>query len=47
MYFLVDVNSVNTGVELRDKHLRSADFLDGDQFSSMTFQSTSLTKNEK
>ncbi|HET7464800.1 MAG TPA: YceI family protein [Longimicrobium sp.] len=33
------VASINTGVEQRDAHLRSADFLDADGFGAITFAS--------
>lgn len=46
MSFLVDVNSINTGVEMRDTHLKSADFFAGEQFSAIKFQSISLTKGK-
>jgi len=42
--FTVDVASVNTGNDPRDKHLRSNDFLNAEQFPKMSFKSTSLTK---
>ena len=45
--FSVDVNSINTGVEMRDKHLRSADFFDVPKFPSMKFTSTSIKKSGK
>ncbi|WPO82234.1 YceI family protein [Chryseobacterium sp. JJR-5R] len=44
--FVVDVNSVNTAVEMRDKHLKSADFFDSEKFPTMTFESSSLTKGK-
>jgi polyisoprenoid-binding protein YceI len=34
--------SVNTGVDMRDTHLRSADFFDTDRYPAMTFTSTAL-----
>jgi polyisoprenoid-binding protein YceI len=40
----VDVGSVYTGVEARDKHLLTSDFFDYAKFPSMTFQSTKITK---
>ena len=44
--FVVEVNAINTGVEMRDKHLKSADFFDGEKFPQMTFESTSITKDK-
>ncbi|EJL72467.1 YceI family protein [Chryseobacterium populi] len=44
--FGVQTSSVNTGVEMRDKHLKSADFFDAEKFPAMTFESTSLTKEK-
>ncbi|MES2178914.1 MAG: YceI family protein [Gemmatimonadota bacterium] len=38
----IDANSIDTRVEQRDQHLRSADFLDVAQFPTITFQSTRL-----
>ncbi len=35
-------DSITTGVEDRDAHLRSADFLDIDNHSTLTFKSTSI-----
>ena len=40
----VDVKSINTEVEMRDNHLRSADFFDADKYPAMTFKSTSIRK---
>lgn len=45
--FTVDVNSVNTSVEPRDNHLRSADFFEVEKFPKMTFTSTSFKKKGK
>lgn len=39
-----DVNSINTDVEARDKHLKSADFFDAEKNPTMTFKSTSFKK---
>jgi polyisoprenoid-binding protein YceI len=39
----IDAASIDTNVEERDKHLRSADFFDVAQFSTITFKSTGLT----
>jgi len=38
------VASINTDVEARDNHLKSADFFDVQQFPTLKFKSTSLTK---
>lgn len=45
--FEVDVNSINTHVEPRDNHLRSADFFDVATYPKMNFVSTSLRKISK
>jgi polyisoprenoid-binding protein YceI len=42
--FSVDVNSVDTRSEDRDKHLRSADFFDVENHPKMTFKSTKIEK---
>lgn len=39
-----DINSINTGIEARDKHLKSADFFDAATYPTMTFKSTSIEK---
>lgn len=44
--FGVDVNSINTGVEMRDKHLKSADFFEVDKYPAISFHSTSITKDK-
>ena len=43
--FTVDVNSINTSVPPRDKHLRSADFFEVEKFPQMKFSSTSFQKS--
>src|SRR5690349_23017627 len=40
--FTVDVNSINTDNENRDKHLKSDDFFNAEKFPQMKFESTSL-----
>jgi polyisoprenoid-binding protein YceI len=42
--FTAKAASVNTGIEQRDKHLRSADFFDVEQFPDLSFKSTKLEK---
>jgi polyisoprenoid-binding protein YceI len=39
--FSVDVNSIDTDNEMRDKHLRSDDFFNAEKFPAMTFESVS------
>ena len=41
--FTIEVDSINTNIAKRDKHLISADFFDGGKFPQMTFQSTQIT----
>lgn len=36
----IDVSSVDTGNEMRDNHLRSAEFFDAEQYPHITFKST-------
>lgn len=40
-----DINTVNTGIDARDKHLKSADFFDAATYPTMTFKSTSIEKS--
>jgi len=42
--FTVDVNSINTDNEMRDKHLKSDDFFNAEKFPKMSFKSTSFKK---
>jgi polyisoprenoid-binding protein YceI len=41
---VIDAASVNTQMEQRDAHLRSGDFLDVENFPTITFKSTQLEK---
>jgi polyisoprenoid-binding protein YceI len=40
----VEVPSIYTQVEMRDNHLRSADFFEVEKYPAMTFKSTSIKK---
>lgn len=42
--FRVDVNSINTDNDGRDKHLKSDDFFNAEKFPTMNFKSTSFKK---
>jgi polyisoprenoid-binding protein YceI len=44
IHFSLDVSSIDTNVEMRDTHLKSADFFDADQFPHITFQSNYFHK---
>ncbi len=39
-----EASSINTEVEMRDKHLKSADFFDVEKYPNLTFKSTSIKK---
>lgn len=43
----IDTNSINTNVQKRDEHLRSAEFFDVAKFPTMTFVSKKVAKNGK
>ncbi|MFL6333613.1 MAG: YceI family protein [Pyrinomonadaceae bacterium] len=45
--FAAKVASVDTEVEARDKHLRTADFFDAEKYPEMTFKSTSVERKGK
>lgn len=40
----VQTNSINTEIDKRDTHLKSADFFDVEKYPTMTFKSTSIKK---
>jgi len=44
--FSADINSISTGQEQRDGHLKSGDFFDAENFPKLTFASTSMVKVE-
>ncbi len=43
----LDPSTVNTGVALRDDHLRSVDFFDIHQYPEIVFQSTAISQTAK
>lgn len=43
----IDVNSINTGINMRDNHLRSEDYFDVKNYPRIKFVSTKITGNEK
>ena len=45
--FSAKVESIDTGVEPRNKHLRTADFFDVEKFPEMTFKSTRVERKGK
>jgi polyisoprenoid-binding protein YceI len=44
---VIKATSVNTGIENRDKHLRTADFFDVEKYPEITFQSQRIEKKGK
>jgi polyisoprenoid-binding protein YceI len=42
--FEADIASIDTNMEQRDNHLKSADFFDAEKHPKLTFQSTALRK---
>lgn len=40
----IDISSIDTGIKMRDDHLRSPDFFEVEKFPKMTFKSTSIEK---
>jgi polyisoprenoid-binding protein YceI len=45
--FAAKVTSIDTGVEARDKHLRTADFFEVEKYPEMTFKSTRVERKGK
>ena len=45
--FTVKIESINTNVEDRDNHLRSADFFDAAKYPEMSFKSTKIITTDK
>jgi polyisoprenoid-binding protein YceI len=45
--FTAKVESIDTGVEPRDKHLRTADFFEAEKYPEMTFKSTRVERKGK
>ncbi|HKO79462.1 MAG TPA: YceI family protein [Chitinophagaceae bacterium] len=44
VYLIADVNSIDTDVEERDTHLKSADFFDAAKYPDIVFKSTAFEK---
>jgi polyisoprenoid-binding protein YceI len=42
--FTIDVNSISTDNDMRDKHLKSPDFFDAEKFPQISFKSASFKK---
>lgn len=45
--FTIKAESINTGIDQRDEHLRSEDFFDVAKFPEITFKSTAIRKTGK
>jgi polyisoprenoid-binding protein YceI len=41
----VDVNTIETGNKMRDKHLKSSDYFDADKFPTMSFKAKTVVKD--
>ena len=44
IHFKIDVDSIDTNQDMRDQHLKGADFFDIEQYPHIEFQSTSFRK---
>src|SRR5262249_34037757 len=44
---VIPVSSIDTGIDARDKHLRSPDFFDADKYPEITFVSKTVEKKGK
>lgn len=44
---VIKAASIDTGIEARDKHLRTPDFFDAEKFPEITFQSSRIEKKGK
>ena len=42
--FTADISSIDTGMEMRDTHLKSAEFFNADKFPQLKFESTAFEK---
>lgn len=42
--FTADIASIDTGMEMRDNHLKSDDFFNAEKYPQLKFESTSFTK---
>ncbi|MEP6465258.1 MAG: YceI family protein [Parafilimonas sp.] len=42
----VDVNTINTGIDARDNHLKKEEYFDVDKFPTINFVSTNITKDQ-
>lgn len=45
--FTATIESIDTGVDARNKHLKTADFFDAAKYPAMTFKSTSIERRGK
>ncbi len=43
----IDVSSINTGIDLRDEHLRKAEYFDAKNYPTIKFVSTKITPSNK